>query len=148
MPSVVGAEFVFKAPKWYYDFICKACTRENSKVHYRKHKAKHNVGRYARRILERKKIKELLTRLKDRPCMDCGESHPYWAMDFDHRIPSNKNFTISGSNRIQSLKKVEAEAAKCDVVCALCHRYRTHGSLGGGTRTQRPLAPKASALPA
>ncbi len=115
-----------KRPNGRPGSFCKECQRENSKAHYRIHKAKHNAGRYARRIEERKKIRELLIKLKEQPCADCGERHPYWAMDFDHRDPVAKEFTIALATRTKSLTRVLLEVAKCDVVCALCHRYRTH----------------------
>ena len=48
-------------------------------------------------------------------------------MDFDHREAKDKKFVISKSDSIGSLKKVKAEIAKCDVVCANCHRETTYG---------------------
>jgi hypothetical protein len=49
-------------------------------------------------------------------------------MDFDHRPGETKCFNLSiaaGQTRL-SWEKMEAEIAKCDVVCANCHRERTH----------------------
>ena len=72
--------------------------------------------------------KDLVKKAKDKPCMDCGNKYPYFVMDFDHRDPSLKKFNISQSlNR--SNKDVFEEIAKCDVVCANCHRLRTHAPL-------------------
>lgn len=57
-------------------------------------------------------------------CADCGYAeHPH-ALDFDHRDPSTKSFGIGGAWS-KSLARVAAEIAKCDVVCANCHRIRT-----------------------
>ena len=47
-------------------------------------------------------------------------------MDFDHRDPSTKidkvcAFVFKGSKRL-----LLEEIAKCDVVCANCHKIRTH----------------------
>jgi hypothetical protein len=57
-------------------------------------------------------------------CVDCGyDKHPE-ALDFDHLPGSDKRFELGGSydyNRDTLL----AEIAKCEVVCANCHRIRT-----------------------
>jgi len=75
-----------------------------------------------------KKIRGYLDELKKVPCADCGEAHPSWAMDFDHRKGTKKAFNLGEApSRGFPLKKVQAEVEKCDVVCTLCHRYRTFG---------------------
>ncbi len=60
--------------------------------------------------------------------MDCGQKYPPYVMDFDHRDPKLK---ISTLNRMIYLhryakEKLLVEIKKCDVVCANCHRIRTH----------------------
>ncbi|MDQ3748589.1 MAG: hypothetical protein M3367_06190 [Acidobacteriota bacterium] len=62
--------------------------------------------------------------MKNRPCADCEKTYPPYVMDFDHT--ENKLFTI-GAGLHNYHKKVIAEIAKCDVVCANCHRERTFG---------------------
>lgn len=66
-----------------------------------------------------------LDALKDVPCFDCGVRYPPYVMDFDHRNPEEK---FSGLNLMKtySRTKVLEEIAKCDVVCANCHRERTN----------------------
>ncbi len=60
----------------------------------------------------------------ERGCMDCGyRSHPS-ALDFDYRPGEVKVFNIC-SNVQRSWAVIETEIAKCDVVCANCHRIRT-----------------------
>ncbi len=59
------------------------------------------------------------------PCTDCKENYPYWIMEFDHL--GNKSFTIGQyRNHTNSLEKVMEEVAKCEVVCANCHKNRTY----------------------
>jgi hypothetical protein len=60
---------------------------------------------------------------QEHPCMDCGESDPV-CLDFHHRDPSIKSFEIARGVKCRSLEAVQAEIAKCDVVCANCHRRR------------------------
>jgi len=76
------------------------------------------------------RLRGIVREAKDnQPCTDCGERHPYWAMDFDHLDPSAKCFDISSIGRsTPTEKRLRAELAKCELVCALCHRYRTNGS--------------------
>lgn len=56
-------------------------------------------------------------------CADCGYNENDVALDFDH-VRGQKEFTISQGNK--SKEKILAEIEKCDVVCANCHRIRTH----------------------
>ncbi|GAA3647205.1 hypothetical protein GCM10022202_03230 [Microbacterium marinilacus] len=65
--------------------------------------------------------------------MDCGEADIV-VLEFDHLPGKEKLFDIArgvgGSTR--SWKAIEAEIAKCEVVCANCHRRR--GAARGGFR--------------
>lgn len=63
---------------------------------------------------------------KNKPCMDCGISFPYYVMDFDHRDPSQKSANLARMLS-HSFSEIIAEIAKCDVVCSNCHRERTYG---------------------
>lgn len=83
----------------------------------------------ARSRRKAKRRSEMLATLKNVPCMDCGGVFPPCVMDFDHRDPSTKTkrFRSPGMMAARtSLAEFEAEIAKCDLVCANCHRIRTH----------------------
>ncbi|HYK97286.1 MAG TPA: hypothetical protein VEU77_02725 [Candidatus Acidoferrales bacterium] len=70
-----------------------------------------------------------LRELRRVPCMDCGGRFAPWVMDFDHRDPTDKLFDLGAGKSSVMLKNravLEAEVAKCDIVCANCHRMRTH----------------------
>lgn len=73
----------------------------------------------------RDKRKAIIAALKDRPCADCGQRFPPVCMDFDHRDRSQKIAQVT-KFVFRSNRQLYAEAAKCDVVCANCHRLRTH----------------------
>lgn len=67
---------------------------------------------------------------KNVPCMDCGEKYPHYVMDYDHRPGVVKIDKINRlCNRGVSLKKIQTEIDKCDLVCANCHRSRTYERL-------------------
>lgn len=100
---------------------CKVCRREYDKTHY-----DHNKGQYlSRNERARSRLREWLRSLKAKPCADCGGSFPPCVMDFDH-IGSDKEAAISTMiNRFASKRRILAEIAKCELVCANCHRIRT-----------------------
>lgn len=56
-------------------------------------------------------------------CQDCGFTGPPFMFDFDHRNPEEKERLVG---HFRSLEKMRKEAEKCDLVCANCHRLRTH----------------------
>ena len=59
-------------------------------------------------------------------CVDCGYNAHTEALDFDHIEPTNKTHNVASMvcNNF-SKEKILAEIAKCEVVCANCHRVRT-----------------------
>lgn len=60
------------------------------------------------------------------PCTDCGATCPPHVMDFDHRDPREKSFSlVSGKCLLKNRDVLAREIAKCDIVCANCHRERT-----------------------
>ena len=54
-------------------------------------------------------------------CARCSEDHPA-CLEFHHRDRGEKRATISLVIWRWSRKRIEAEIAKCDVLCANCHR--------------------------
>ena len=74
----------------------------------------------------REEFLRVMREAKAVPCADCGGRYPYYVMDLDHRPDEIKRFNVSSSHLIGSMKALLAEIAKCDVVCANCHRERTY----------------------
>ena len=87
-------------------------------------------NRLKARLKGRTDIKSIAAQARDVPCKDCGERYPTCVMDFHHRDPSEKEYDIASAvNHIRVGKgKLRAELAKCDVLCANCHRIRTWGN--------------------
>lgn len=72
-------------------------------------------------------LRDWVNALKAEPCMDCGGRFKPWQMDYDHRDGEHKTFDVSAMIGKQYKKEqIQAEIAKCDLVCANCHRDRTH----------------------
>jgi hypothetical protein len=66
----------------------------------------------------------------ERGCKDCGEKDPV-VLELDHLDPSTKDRKMNKYGRTAvnwrslSWEALAAEVAKCEVVCANCHRRRT-----------------------
>jgi hypothetical protein len=61
-------------------------------------------------------------------CLDCGVIYPPYVLDFDHvRGESKKSDMSSLVCKGKSNRLLAEEMAKCDLICANCHRERTHG---------------------
>jgi hypothetical protein len=60
--------------------------------------------------------------LREHPCVDCEEDDPI-VLEFDHL--RDKKFSISEGLQSRRWQDVLDEIAKCEVVCANCHRRRT-----------------------
>lgn len=58
-------------------------------------------------------------------CSWTGSFHP-WQLDFHHTNPQNKKKSVSC---LVSKTAMEAEIAKCVLLCANCHRFVTYESL-------------------
>lgn len=106
--------------------ICSGCSSTDNPFPKVGNKCKPciNLKVYEWRDKKHLDTKAYILESKTRPCHDCGVSYPHYVMDFDHR--GDKVFIISKYRTYnKSLEDVKAEIAKCDLVCANCHRVRT-----------------------
>ena len=73
-------------------------------------------------------------------CAICGfNSHPQ-ALSFDHIDPSLKRSDYSSKNLSRwSLEEVNAEIAKCRVLCANCHMIETYNNKHHTLPKKQPL---------
>ncbi|HET8567370.1 MAG TPA: hypothetical protein VFM93_00100 [Candidatus Limnocylindria bacterium] len=62
-------------------------------------------------------------------CVDCGYATTLAALEFHHRDAAQKEFALGGYSG--GIERLRAEAAKCDLLCASCHRMR-HAALDAG----------------
>lgn len=105
-------------------------TAEKRNEHQRLQVLTHPEAVYATR---RRKQAFITAYKAERGCMDCGEKDVV-VLELDHRNPAMKDERLrdaakknSGRTAFISFswEDLEAELAKCDVVCANCHRRRT-----------------------
>ena len=87
---------------------------------------------------QREKNRLALAEAKSKPCLDCGGYFHPEAMDFDHREGEEKSFCISYTGKRIGKGRLLSELAKCDLVCANCHRVRTARRRAGLPPIQHP----------
>jgi hypothetical protein len=85
------------------------------------------VARYAAgRSQRQRQVLAYIQAVKlERGCADCGYRDNPVALDFDHLPGSVKEYKMASMAAGAKKAKIDAEIAKCDVVCANCHRIRT-----------------------
>lgn len=71
--------------------------------------------------LLRRKAKEIGIQKLGSQCTKCGENKIY-LLDFHHRNPTEKEGELSDFSKGYNLDKFFEELAKCDLLCANCHR--------------------------
>lgn len=89
-----------------------------------KNKRRYNELQNKRRSETVNKNKKLVNVYKDQPCLDCGLRFPLECMDFDH-VSGTKIAGISQMIHHKATSVLLEEIAKCELVCANCHRIRT-----------------------
>lgn len=97
--------------------------KEHSRRYIRKHYRNNKEYYKSKASKRREKIRDWISKYKeDRGCQECGENHPA-CLDLHHRDPTKKDVNPAQiGNKGWGMKRVEAEVAKCDVLCSNCHR--------------------------
>lgn len=90
-----------------------------NKEHYLLNKERKQVTDKQRRA----KMAILHDLAKAHPCTDCGSRYPACVMDWDH-VNDEKTKNVS-EFKTSAPSRMFAEIAKCELVCANCHRVRT-----------------------
>lgn len=99
---------------------CRECQKLWFKQHYEANKPHY----LAKAKKKNDSLRQLILEAKNKPCMDCNMSYPYYVMEFDHR--ENKKFHLATAHNNKGKNAIILEIEKCDVVCSNCHKERTH----------------------
>lgn len=100
---------------------CKTCTSEGHAAYY---KGREGIYRSRNKKLVHD-LREEVNQFKQSPCTDCKQTYPPYVMDWDHV----RGVKRAGLAKLIGDGKRQAaldELAKCELVCANCHRIRTH----------------------
>lgn len=106
----------------------------------RKWYAQNRQRAFDKKNRKRADLRELVRRAKERPCADCAVRYPFYVMDFDH-VGGEKKMLVSKLVNFGSTSRLFAEMAKCDIVCANCHRERTWQRFQAGLSDAKPADP-------
>jgi len=87
----------------------------------------------------RRMIKERIVSYKGGKCVLCGYKKCIWALDLHHLDETQKMFGLSASGLTRSWERTRAEADKCVVLCANCHR-----EVHAGVASLEGFKPKSS----
>jgi hypothetical protein len=105
------------------DNYCRPCRAAYKHEHYAAHRQRYIASAQARKqATVEERTAHLMRFLRTKACVDCGESDPL-VLEFDHL--AGKEFGIAQGLRDRTWQAVLDEIAKCEVVCANCHRRRT-----------------------
>ena len=113
--------------------ICKDCMKIIKKAHYEANKAKVIASNKVKR---QAMVDKVWAYKQGKSCLDCSNSDPR-VLEFDHTSDDKSGNVSTMANNGCSWATIEAEIAKCDLVCANCHRIRTWEraeALGGRVR--------------
>lgn len=124
-------------PRKYCDYKCrdvvygKRATRERTRrVGPPSRSELNEINRKRMRDMRQQQNAALHQAKLDRgACADCGmviTDRTAIVIEWDHPDKTDKTFTIAYEKGRKPLDVILAEVAKCDAVCANCHRYRTH----------------------
>jgi len=100
--------------------------RAANRRHYLKNRERYREQVKARKRERRKAAYAYTNEIKSTtPCADCDEYYDPICMDFDHCQDDKLEGVSRMINTDKPLMIIMAEVAKCEVVCANCHRIRT-----------------------
>ncbi len=123
------SEFSIRAGKYTAD--CLSCKRAYNRANYHSRSSDAKLARLAQISSRRKSIRKMLWQYKcTQQCIVCGENDPI-VLDFDHLDRADKKDEICDMVKAgTSWENILKEIAKCQVLCANCHRRKTAKDLG------------------
>lgn len=99
-------------------YQCRDCNKANLKRHYYNNKDYYIKKSKKNKINTVNWYNDIKSKLK---CIKCGENHAA-TLDFHHRNPNIKEYTVSTKILVKGRKNILEEISKCDVLCSNCHR--------------------------
>jgi hypothetical protein len=105
------------------DNYCRPYRAEYKRRHYLANRRRYiEQARRRKLAVGAKRLDYLVAFLRDHPCIDCGATDIV-VLEFDHL--RDKKFNVGQGIWDRNWESVLDEMAKCEVVCANCHRRRT-----------------------
>ncbi len=107
-----------------YNGKCKSCVNSYNKEHYVRNKKAYvtKARKWSKHNCKDNRHK-MLNYLKDKRCIDCGETH-LLCLQFDH-VKGKKRMNVSEMVQTHCWKTILEEIDKCEIRCANCHCKKT-----------------------
>lgn len=109
----------------------RICKRHGEMIHVRENNGQFRCRKCRNMYVVQNRVrqKQKLIEFHGGKCIKCGYNKSIWALEFHHRIPKEKKFSISADGLTMNFNKLLEESKKCDLVCANCHREIESSSL-------------------
>jgi len=111
------------------DYRCRTCWKTLRRIQYERYTEYYkNKADKRRKELDKVNFEHLITYLRQRPCIDCGETDVV-VLEFDH-VKGKKKYNIAKLINSHLWSTIQKEIAKCEVRCRNCHMRKTARDLG------------------
>lgn len=117
-----------KAKNFEEERVCPICRETLSRSNFYSRRGVPGASVYCKActssqtIQRQRAFKKLCIEYKGGECESCGYSKYDGALEFHHKDPSKKDFTISKSRLKIFDDKVKNELDKCALLCSNCHK--------------------------
>lgn len=107
---------------------CPRCKTEKPLTDFYKRRGKEGGSVYCRsctneQTVERqRKFKKQCVEYKGGKCEKCEYDKYIGALEFHHKDPHQKDFTVANARLTSFSDKVKQELDKCEMLCSNCHR--------------------------
>jgi 5-methylcytosine-specific restriction endonuclease McrA len=105
---------------------CRPCKQTYDRRWWSENKERLNPNKNVMQLAKAERNRRFIYEyLHDKQCLRCGEDDSL-VLEFDHIDRSTKSYNISDMTRTSySIKRIEEEISKCQILCANCHRRKT-----------------------
>lgn len=106
-------------------YSCRECKKQIDRQHYASSPKRQRLIRESNDARRQERADAVNAIKAERGCTDCGEDDPI-VLDFDHILDNKEHNVANLVSHTKAWDVIQAEIDKCEVVCANCHRRRTH----------------------
>ena len=107
---------------------CKRCSTEKSSDEFYRRRKGTDLSPYCKPctndqvLVRQRRFKEKCVEYLGGSCVHCGYDRYFGTLEFHHKDPTQKDFTIANARLTTFNERIEAELDKCLLLCANCHR--------------------------
>jgi 5-methylcytosine-specific restriction endonuclease McrA len=116
--------------------MCPRCSTEKPPEEFYRRRGKDGSSVYCKpctneQTIERqRKFKEQCVAYKRGKCERCGYDKYIGSLEFHHKDPTEKDFSVAHARLTSFSERVKRELDKCELLCSNCHR-EVHALLKG-----------------